>query len=160
MRVLITGAAGGIGRHIINRFQGEFEVVGFDAVEGPATSGVTWVVGDILDVEALTEAARDCEVMIHLAGIPIYNPEQELDIGRINIFGMQCAIEAAARAEVRRFIYASSICATSFINWQSPRVPQYFPVDEDYFDIPDDVYGLSKFVNERIAMAYELRYGM
>lgn len=160
MRVIITGAAGGIGSYIIRRIQGEFDVVGFDAIEGPPVANVEWVIGDILDVDKLTEAARNCDVMVHLAGIPIYNPEQELDIGRVNMYGMQCAIEAAVRAGVGRFVYASSICATSFINWPSPRVPRYFPIDEQYMDIPDDVYGLSKFVNEYVAKAYESRYGL
>lgn len=160
MRMLITGAAGGVGMYIVKRVAGEMDVVGFDAVQGPDVPGVRWVIGDILDVDQLTAAAADCDVMIHLAGIPIYNPDRVLDIGRINIYGMQCAIEAAVRAGVKRFVYASSICATAFINWHERRVPHYFPVDEEYFDIPDDVYGLSKLFNEQLAAAYEVRHGI
>lgn len=160
MRVIVTGAAGGIGRHILNYFGKDFKIVGFDTVQGPEMEHVEWVIGDILNVDRLTQAARGCDAMIHLAGIPIYNPDRDLDIGRVNIYGMQCAVEAAARAGVKRFAYASSICATSFIFWQERRTPKYFPVDEEYFDMPDDIYGLSKFFNERIAWAYQRRYGI
>lgn len=160
MRVLVTGAAGGVGTYILKRLAGKHEIVGFDAVEGARLPGVQWVVGDILDTEWLAKAAQGCDGMIHLAGIPIYHPDRVLDIGRINIYGMQSAIEAAVRAGVKRFVYASSICATAFINWHTRRVPKYFPVDEEYFDLPDDIYGLSKYVNEKIAEIYELRHGI
>ena len=60
--------------------------------------GVEWRTGDILDTEGLAKAADGCDGMIHLAGIPIYNPDRVLDIGRINIYGMQSAIEAAVQA--------------------------------------------------------------
>src|SRR5690606_23546167 len=87
-----------IGRHILNYFGKDFKIVGFDTVQGPEMEHVEWVIGDILDVDRLTQAARGCDAMIHLAGIPIYNPDRDLDSGRVNIYGMQCAVEAAARA--------------------------------------------------------------
>lgn len=160
MRVLVTGAAGGVGRYVNEALAQDIEVIAFDIVEGPARTGVKWVKGDILDVDSLVKAVKGCDAIVHLAAIPVYYPDRNLDIGRINILGTQTVFEAAVRAEVKRVVYASSICADSFIFWIKRRTPKYFPVDEDYFDLPDDMYGLSKIVNEMIAKAYATRYGL
>jgi nucleoside-diphosphate-sugar epimerase len=162
MKVLITGAAGGIGGWLIRRLVdgGGHEVVGFDMVRGEDRDGVEWVQGDILDVDALTRAARGTDAVVHLAGIPIYKPDANLDIGRVNVLGAQTVLEAAVRADVRRYVQASSICATGFIFWSQRECPPYFPVDEDVPMRPDDMYGLSKLVDEQLAAAYERRYGI
>jgi len=160
MRVLVTGAAGGVGGYVNKLLAPDIEVVAFDMVEGQPCPGVTWIKGDILDVEGMARAAKGCDAIVHLAAIPIYVPDRNLDIGRINILGTQTVFEAAVRAGVKRVVYASSICADSFIFWSKRRTPKYLPVDEDYFDLPDDMYGLSKTVNELLAQAYTARYGL
>ncbi|NLS45288.1 MAG: NAD(P)-dependent oxidoreductase [Firmicutes bacterium] len=160
MRVLITGAAGGVGKYLIEKLTPGVEVVAYDVVEGAPTPGVKWVQGDILDLDNLVKSAQGCQAIIHLAAIPVYFPERNVDFGRINILGTQVVFEAAVRAKVKRVVYASSICADSFIFWSERRIPKYFPVDEDYCDMPDDMYGLSKLVNELTAKAYADRYGL
>jgi nucleoside-diphosphate-sugar epimerase len=161
MKVVITGAAGGIGGWLISRLAGEggHQVVGFDMVRGDHPD-VEWVQGDILDVDALTRAAQGADAVVHLAGIPIYKPDANLDIGRINVLGAQTVMEAAVRANVGRYVQASSICATGFIFWSQRQRPPYFPVDEEVPLQPDDMYGLSKLVDEQMAAAYERRYGL
>lgn len=160
MRVLVTGAAGGVGRHVLQALSADAEVVAFDLVSGPDQKRVRWVTGDILDFEAIAEAVKGCDSIVHLAAIPIYQEQRNLTIGRINILGTQTVFEAAVKAGVRRVVQASSICATAFIFWSKRRVPAYFPVDEEYADLPDDMYGLSKVISEQIAAAYEQRYGL
>jgi UDP-glucose 4-epimerase len=160
MRVLVTGAAGGVGQYVVGELAGDAEVVGFDRVEGPARDGVEWVVGDILSIDEITAAARGCDAIVHLAGVPVYGPDLNLDIARVNVVGAATVMEAAVKAEVPRFVQASSICTTGFIFWSQRRTPSVFPVDESYVDQPDDMYGLSKLFDEQLAAAYQQRYGL
>lgn len=161
MRILVSGAAGSVGNYLVNQLIcNNHDVVAYDFVKGEEKNNVEWVEGDILDYDNLIKSAKGCDAIIHLAAIPIYDPKKNLDFGRVNILGTQTVLEAAVHANVSRVVYASSICANAFIFWHKKRNPKYFPVDEGYFDIPDDMYGLSKLVNEYLAKAYETRYGL
>jgi nucleoside-diphosphate-sugar epimerase len=160
MRVLVTGAAGGVGGYVMDALGADAEVVGFDRVKGADRDGVEWVTGDILSVDALVEAMRGCDAIVHLAGVPIYAADLNLQIANVNVVGAATVMEAAVRAEVPRLVQASSICATGFIFWSSRRTPAWFPVDETYADQPDDMYGLSKLFDEQLAASYEQRYGL
>jgi nucleoside-diphosphate-sugar epimerase len=161
MRVCVTGAAGGVGGYVVRELAGAgMTVTGLDVREGEPLDGVTWVTVDILDLDGLTSTLEGHDAVIHLAGIPIYKPDANLDIGRVNVLGAQAVMEACVRARIPRVAQASSICATAFIFWDSRRVPQYFPIDEEYADFPNDMYGLSKLFDEQLGRAYAERYGL
>lgn len=160
MRVLVTGAAGGVGRYVIDKMSPEHEIVGYDLVKGVDLPNVTWIEGNILDIYQTNKAAEGCDAIIHLAAIALYRPDRNLDIGKMNVYGTQVVMEAAARSGVKRLVYASSICSTGFMFWAQRRTPEFFPVDEGYPCLPDDMYGLSKLINEQTAEAYGRRYGI
>lgn len=156
MRILITGAAGGVGGHVVDALSGTAELVGFDVRVGQAD--IEWHEGEITDVEAVTRAARDCDAVVHLAGIPIYDESKRVDIGRVNVLGTQVVLDAVVRANVPYFVQASSICTTGFIFGSEKAQPRYFPIDEDSVGEPDDMYGLGKVIDEQLARAYSRRY--
>lgn len=159
--MLVTGAAGGVGRYVVAALQNQdVEIVAVDVAEAPAMKGVRRASLDITDLELLTNAAQGCDVVVHLAAIPAFDPERNWDICRTNVLGTETVFEASVRAGVRRVVQASSICATGFIYWSRPSSPTYFPIDEAYDDVPDDLYGLSKLFAELLATAYEKRYGL
>lgn len=160
MRVMVTGAAGGVGRRVVSNLATDCEVVAFDVTRGADQPGVIWHTGDICDLDLVRTAAAGCDAVVHLAGYPIYNPDRNVDIARVNILGTEVALEAAVTANVPTFVLASSICANAFIFWSRRRQPSYLPVDEDYTDLPDDLYGLGKLVDEQLATAYASRYGL
>lgn len=157
-RILITGAAGGVASHIIDRLVEGNDIVGFDMVEG-GHPAVEWHVGDITDVDALTEAAAGCDAVVHLAGVPIYAEDKRLTIGRVNIYGTQVVLDAVVRAGVPYYVQASSICALGYIFGRRPIAPEYFPLDEQSTSTPDDAYGISKATDELLANGYAERYG-
>lgn len=124
-RVLITGAAGFIGSHVVEALvrRGE-EVIGIDnfdpfypramkegnlAEMGPLPA-FTFHEQDMLDVEALQARLTPDTVIVHLAAKAGVRPSLADPVGyaRANVTGTAAVIEAARRAGVSRFVFGSS----------------------------------------------------
>ena len=113
MKVLITGAAGFVGRHVVHSLveQGQtVRAVVHDREKawvrlGEAALDVEIVVADVTDRSALEEAARGMEVIVHLAAIPIEKGDATYE--RINFQGTVNVVDAAVAAGVSRFIILS-----------------------------------------------------
>jgi NAD(P)-dependent dehydrogenase (short-subunit alcohol dehydrogenase family) len=109
VRVLVTGAAAGIGAATARRFAaGGAEVVGLDAVEA-ATPCVRHVVGDVTDPASLLEAIGDeaLDVCVANAGISLMDdflaggdPGAWERVVRVNLLGVMSTFQAAARSMV------------------------------------------------------------
>lgn len=104
MKVLVTGAAGFIGRVVCDRLLAAGDqVVGYDRAFDPAD--------DIVDSTRLRIAARGCDALVHLAakvglGIGIGDID---DYARHNDLGTAVVLRASAESGVRRLVYASSM---------------------------------------------------
>lgn len=76
-RIFITGGAGFIGSHLVERLAGDNEIVVYDNLHRDALRksgldklpGVTLVVGDVMDAAAVSKAADGCDTFIHMASI-------------------------------------------------------------------------------------------
>lgn len=155
MRVLITGGAGRIGGYLRSRLAGSDRSLRLlDVAPLEAGPDEEVVQASVTDFEALIEASRDVDAVIHLGGIPV---EDRWDnILTTNIDGTYHAIEAARRMGVRRFIFASSNHAVGFL----PRHPGGGLAPDYAFPAPDTYYGVSKVACEALAALYHYRYGM
>src|SRR6266568_7344319 len=120
-RVLITGAAGGVGTFLRAGFADlGWLVRGFDLVvpadadvAAPADADpVEWVAGDVTDAAALIAALAGVDVVIHLAGIP--GEDHFAKHLHANIDGTYQVFEAARAAGVPRVLYASSNHAVGY----------------------------------------------
>ncbi len=114
-RLLLTGGAGFIGSHLVERLAPDNQVVVFDTLRRNALSpagldrhpNVTLVQGDVLDGEAVKKAMEGCDAVIHLASIAgvdtvLKNPVLTM---RVSLLGTMNALEAAvAVGGVKRFI--------------------------------------------------------
>lgn len=146
--VLLTGAAGSIGRALTERLPGHgWAVRGFDRVAVPGG-----VVGDITDPAALDAAATGVDAIVHLAGQPTEAPWPV--IREANVEGSVQLFEAARRAGIRRVVSASSNHAVGF----EPAGPDELPAD--LAPRPDTLYGVSKVFGEALGRYYVDRYGM
>jgi UDP-glucuronate 4-epimerase len=124
-RVLVTGAAGFIGSHLVEALvrRGD-EVIGIDnfdpfypramkegnLAEMGALPGFTFHEQDMLDVEALQARLTPDTVIIHLAAKAGVRPSIADPVGyaRVNVTGTAAVIEAARRVGVARFVFGSS----------------------------------------------------
>ncbi len=115
--ILVTGANGFLGRNLIDELSSrKYRIRAF---VGPGNTEISLDDkvaevrhGNILDKEALHEAAEDCDAIIHAAAVTsIWPPRNELQ-RQININGTTNIMEAARKAKVKRVVYVGS--ATSF----------------------------------------------
>ncbi|MBI2345301.1 MAG: NAD-dependent epimerase/dehydratase family protein [Deltaproteobacteria bacterium] len=117
MRILITGARGFIGSHIVKALlqpPGRHELHGLSRIPGPTKLGtlLTTHVGDVTDPPTLPAACSGIEVIIHCVQFPnhpIENPRKGWTYLRVDGEGTRNLVNAAKAAGVRRFIYLSGL---------------------------------------------------
>lgn len=152
-RILITGAAGGVGTLMRPRLARPDRVLRLlDIAPLPAGEHVEVVTASVTDLDAMTSACSNVDILIHLGGLSLEGSWQ--DILEINIHGTYVALEAARRAGVGRVILASSNHAVGFHRLTGSPVPDYA------FPRPDTYYGVSKVTMEALGSLYHDRYGL
>lgn len=152
--VLLTGAAGGLGtlmRGLLPAYGYELRLFDIAPVKGEPDA----ITADLGDEEALREAVRGVDAIIHLAGISL---EASFDkILQANIQGTYNLYEAARTEGVRRIVFASSNHVIGYTPRPLPGDP-LIPIDAPRR--PDTFYGLSKSFGEDLAQLYWDRHGM
>jgi uronate dehydrogenase len=152
-RVLITGAAGGIGGHMRRLLKGRYEELRLSDVVRPKDLGAdeTFVQADVADMAQVEAAVRGIDGIVHLGGI---SGEAEWDrILAANIAGTYIVFEAARRAGVKRIVFASSNHAVGFY-------PRSRTIGTSETVRPDSRYGVSKAFGESIGAMYAYKHGM
>jgi nucleoside-diphosphate-sugar epimerase len=148
VRVVVTGATGFVGTHLLRRLTGEgHEVVALVRQPAAATEmrmrGITAVVGDVGDEASLASAMTGAEIVFHLARAKAHGARPR-EAFTVNVDGTRATARAAIRAGVSRFVYASS--ATVYGS-RSGFVNETTPVR------PDAAYARSKASAESVTMA-------
>lgn len=151
-RALVTGAAGLLGSRVVGELA-DTAVVGFDLARGAAD--IEWHEGNVLDVDALARAVRNCDAVVHIAAIPNISSGSEQEIMRANVLGTWNALRAAEKAGARRFVYCSSDSVVGFtVAAGRMLAPLYVPIDEAHPLRPTDAYALSKKLGEEAARCF------
>lgn len=156
-RILITGAAGGVGtlmRPRLARADRVLRLLDIAAVP-PASAGerVEPVQASITDMASMEGACSAVDAVLHLGGHSLERPWR--DMVDTNINGTYTVLEAARRRGVRRVVLASSNHAVGFV----PRVDGQ-PAGDDLSPRPDTFYGVSKVTMEALGSLYADRYRM
>jgi nucleoside-diphosphate-sugar epimerase len=112
MKILITGATGLLGGHLIKELQQRGEqlralVLPVEDAEKLVAQGVEVVLGDITNAETLGPAVKNIDLVFHLAGMMgVWRPLA--DYQRVNVTGSENLYKAAQAAGVRRYVHTSS----------------------------------------------------
>jgi uronate dehydrogenase len=152
-RLLLTGAAGGLGQVLRKRLKPFAQVLRLSDIAdlGPAGAGEEVVRCDLADKKAVDELVRGCEAIVHLGGISVERPFEE--IVEANIKGVFHVYEGARRHGVQRVVFASSNHVIGFHK-------QGDMLDADAARRPDGYYGLSKSFGEDLSRFYFDRHGI
>jgi uronate dehydrogenase len=152
-RLLLTGAAGGLGRELRARLKKLARCLRLSdiAALAPAADGEEVVVAALQDAAAVDAVVEGVQAIVHLGGISTEGPFAP--ILDANIVGVWNLYEAARRHGVGRVVFASSNHVTGFYR-QDEVIEPGDPVR------PDGHYGLSKAFGENVARFYFDRYGI
>ena len=177
MRVLVTGASGRIGLLVTrDLLEHGHSVRGLDKspprvelrdeMRAEMEKHPEWrerletTYDDLTDRLALLRAAQGCDAIVHLAAIPSPSHANEDVLTHNNVVGTQFVFAAAEAHDIRRVALASSCCVFGIVFARHHFDPQYLPLDDDHPRLPQDLYGLSKLMNEENAAAYWRRCGI
>ncbi|KQV73974.1 hypothetical protein ASC61_02550 [Aeromicrobium sp. Root344] len=151
MRVLVTGAAGSIGRTLVRGLPRlGHELRGLDLVDGPALP-LGWITGDCLDPAVAAEAVVGVDAVVHLAGNPNEASLPESLESHVHSTGR--LLEAMVAAGVGRMAYASS-------NHAVGHTPSGEQLTTGVRARPDTYYGVAKAAAEALLSLYADRRGI
>ncbi len=156
-RILITGASGFIGSHLVERLLAEGYPLLLLAHRHPPSrrEGVETVQGDLSDKTTIKKAVSSCDTVFHLAGKVHETDEWEENdetYRTINVLGTRHLLDAAVSNGVRRFVFFSSIKAMGEGTDGC--------LDETSPSAPSTAYGRSKLEAEEAVFDYGRRFGL
>ena len=153
--ILVTGGAGFIGSHIVDRLSPQNKVIVLDNLSsGPllnlekSKDRISFIRGDILDKTLLKNIVSEVEFIFHLAADvgnirSIEDPYFDMDV---NIRGTINLLEACVNSNIKRLVYSSSGAIFG--------EAKYLPIDEDHPLNPESPYGVSKLAAEKYSFAF------
>jgi nucleoside-diphosphate-sugar epimerase len=164
MRIVVTGAAGNIGKAVMAELEGDFDIVALGRTAAP---GIVQV--DLSDFGKLLPLFKDVETVVHLAADPRAHVASWDIILRDNVVATRNVYEAARLQGVRRVVFASSHMAT--IGWESvspwcdvlagaPPPEGFRPLDETTPYRPNVDYAMSKAWGEIQGRMYSEQFGL
>ncbi|WP_276353598.1 UDP-N-acetylglucosamine 4,6-dehydratase family protein [Cohnella caldifontis] len=150
-KILVTGATGTIGRHLVNRLlrdrpkvirvysRDEFKQYEMSLDLAENAKQMRYLIGDVRDLQRLSRAMEDIDYVFHLAAmkhVPFceYNPFEAV---QTNVIGTQNVIQAAIQNTVQKVLFTSTDKAIS----------------------PTNTYGATKLMGERLISAAEHQKG-
>jgi UDP-glucose 4-epimerase len=144
MRVLVTGAGGFIGRHLVAHLEGEHEVLGLVRKSSSRPGSIQVDLSRRLDESRLPDRI---DAVVHLAQSEHYRqfPERAADIYAVNVDSTFALLEYARKAGATRFVLASSGGVYGYSRE---------PLTEDAALDPPDFYLASKQLCEVLLFAY------
>ena len=165
-KVLVTGAGGFIGSHLVERLVAdgadvcafvEYDFRGswgwLDQVDPAMRDGIEVIAGDIRDAHAVRQAMAGCETVFHLAaliGIPYSYLAPESYV-QTNVTGTLNIVQAATNLGVGHVVHTS----TSEVYGTA----QYVPIDEAHPLNPQSPFAATKVGADQIALSYCRSFG-
>jgi nucleoside-diphosphate-sugar epimerase len=158
VKILVTGAAGTLGREVVAHLRSRgWSVRAHDLLPLDPADADEVVTGDLRDPEQVLPVVEGMAAVVHAAAIPSPRPDEQA-VFTNNVLSAYQVLDAAGRAGVPRIVYISSLSALGFAYSFHGASPESVPVTEDHPFVAEDVYGLSKYIDEQIAVTTALRW--
>ncbi len=167
-RICVTGGAGFIGTHLVERLLPKNRVVVLDNFHRDALTaaglsahpGLEVVRGDVTDPKVVLDAVAGCDAVVHLASIAgvdtvLKNPVLTM---QVSLFGTSNALEAArAAGTVRRFIDFST---SEVFGRYAYHVTEFDATTLGAVGEARWTYAVAKLATEHLALNYQKQYGL
>jgi nucleoside-diphosphate-sugar epimerase len=150
--ILVTGAGGRLGRHLLKLLlerKSKVRVLARAGAEVSFPDGVEVFAGDIIHPQTLFEAVKGVDIVFHLAALVDY-ASSEKRLFDVNVEGTRNLLKVCAEVapNLQRFVYCSS---TSVMGKELAEVP----ANEKTECLPTDNYGFSKLMAEKVVIEYK-----
>ena len=176
MRVVVTGGSGRLGQYVVRElFTHAHHVSSLDCIKPRECPAPTYIV-DLNKIHSLVEHFKNADAVVHLARIRFPYTESGFDAatqkwqfadlaGDAERFNQNLAITnnvlaAAEAVGVKKVICGSSLAVYGFYYPSTALVPDYLPVDEIHPLRPQDPYGLTKLIGEKLCGALNQKSGI
>ncbi len=166
-RILVCGAGGFIGGHLVKRLKAEgYWIRGADmkAHEFASTAADEFIVGDLRDQAVARGVVEGIDEVYQLAADMggagyIFTGEHDAVVMHNSATINLNVLESGYRAGVQKFFYSSSACMYPAYNQEDPHNPKCSE-ESAYPAAPDSEYGWEKLFSERLYFAYMRNYGV
>ncbi len=159
--ILITGGAGFIGSHLVDKLAPQNEVFVLDNLFSGSLANleksntrITFIKGDIRDRGLIEDVVAKVDFIFHLAADvgnvrSIKDPVANMEV---NVRGTLNLLEACLSSNIQRFVYSSSAAIYG--------EARYLPIDEDHPLNPESPYAVSKLAAEKYVFAFYKVHGL
>ena len=155
--VVVTGAAGLLGRHVAAAFrQAGWRVTATDRRDDGAAIPV---VADLLDEAEARRLVDGADCVAHIASIPRPVGYDARDVFDTNMGLMYSVLGGMEATGVSRLVFASSFSILGLPFAPRPVDIAYLPIDEGHPAGPQDVYAVTKWLGEEMVDAWVRRTG-
>ena len=157
MKVLVTGGAGFIGSHVVDKLRAAgHEPRILDLIPSPYHPDVETVLGDLCEASTVARALDGMDAVLHLAALADVDEvaKNPTLTDRVNTHGTQVLLEGARAAAIKRFVYASTI-------WVYGDAAGPEALDEETtLGLPKHFYTATKIAGEMYTASYGELYGL